>query len=65
MNKEVLKIEYLINFSQYFGTFTQDVFVVGLMTTFAIFQKYWLSLVRYSSLKNPSFMLCQNLIETF
>ena len=28
MNEEVLKIEYLIIFSQYFGNFAQDVFVV-------------------------------------
>ena len=34
-----------------------------LMTAFAMFKKYWLSLVRYSTLKSPSFMLCQNLIE--
>ena len=35
------------------------------MTAFAMFQKYWLSLVRYSVLKSPSFMLCKNLIETY
>ena len=34
------------------------------MTAFARFPKYWLSLVRYSTLKSPSFILCQNLIET-
>ena len=28
INEEVLKIEYLIIFSQYFGNFTQDFFVV-------------------------------------
>ena len=28
MNEEVLKIEYLIIFNQYFGNFTQDFFVV-------------------------------------
>ena len=28
MNEEVLKIEYLIIFSQYFGNFAQDFFVV-------------------------------------
>ena len=28
IHKEVLKIEYLIIFSQYFGNFTQDFFVV-------------------------------------
>ena len=38
MNEEVLKIEYLIIFSQYFGNFTQDFFLCGLMTTFAMFQ---------------------------
>ena len=65
MNEEVLKIEeYLIIFSQYFGNFTQDFLLCGLMTAFAMFQKYWLNLVRYLASKNPSFMLCQNLIET-
>ena len=34
------------------------------MTAFAGFEEYWLSLVRYSTLKSPLFMLCQNLIET-
>ena len=28
INEEVLKIEYLIIFSQYFGNFTQDFFVL-------------------------------------
>ena len=28
MNEEVIKIEYLIIFIQYFGNFTQDIFVV-------------------------------------
>ena len=64
INEELLKIEYLIIFSQYFGNFTQEFLLCDLMTGFVRFHKYWLSLVRYSTLKSPSFMLCQNLIET-
>ena len=60
INEEVLKIEYLIILSQYFGNCTQDFLLCDLMTAFAMFQKYWLSLGRYSTLKSPSFMLCQN-----
>ena len=46
INEEVLKIEYLIIFSQYFGNFAQDFLLCDLMTAFAIFQKYWLNLVK-------------------
>ena len=53
INEEVLKIEYLIILSQYFGNFTQESFLCHLMTAFSRFQKYWLSLVRYSTLKSP------------
>ena len=44
--------------------FTQEFFVVDLMTTFTSFPKYWLGLRRYSTLESPSFMFRQNLIET-
>ena len=64
MNEEVLKIEYLIIFRQYLEALLKIFLLCGFMTTFAMFQKYWLSLVRYSTLKNPSFMVSQNLIET-
>ena len=58
MNEAVLKIEYLIIFSQYFGNFTQDFFVVWprdyLCNVSKILAEF---LIRYSTLKNPSFML--------
>ena len=34
------------------------------MSAFGRFPEYWLSVVAYSTLKNSSFMFCQNLIET-
>ena len=63
INEEVLKVEYHIIFSQYFGTLLKTFLLCDLMTAFAMLKKYWLSLIRYSTLKSPSFMLCQNLIE--
>ena len=64
INEELLKIEYLIILSQYFGNFNKDFLLSDLMTAFARFLKYWLSLLSYSTLKSTSFMLCQNLTET-
>ena len=53
INEKLLKIEYLIILSQYFGNFTQKFLLCDLMTAFARIWKYWLSLVRYSTLKSP------------
>ena len=64
MNEEFLKIEYFISLSQYLETILENVSLGDLMTAFARFPKYWLSFVRYSTLKSSLFMFCQNLIET-
>ena len=64
INEELLKTEYLIILSQYFGNFTQEFLLCDVITAFARFPKYWLSLARYATLKSPSSMFCQHLIET-
>ena len=45
-------------------TLLKNVLLCDLMTAFARFPKYWLSLIRYSTSKSFSFMFNQNLIET-
>ena len=54
----------LLSSANIFETLLKNFLVCDLITAFARFQKYCLSLVRYSTSKSPSFMLCQNLIET-
>ena len=44
-------------------TKTKNVMLCDLMTAFARFPKYWLSLIRYSTLKSFLFMFNQSLIE--
>ena len=45
-------------------TLLKNVLLCDLMTAFARFSKYWLNLIRYSTLKSSSYMFSQNLIET-
>ena len=58
------KFNTLLSSANILETLVKIFLLCGLMTAFAMLQKYWLSLVRYSTLKSPSFMLCQHLIET-
>ena len=60
INGELLKTGYLITLNQYFENFTKNILLCDLKTAL----KYCLSLKKYTTLKSPSFMFCQNLIET-
>ena len=62
MNDKLFKVEYLaVNILE---TFLKNVLLCDLMTAFARFPKYWLSLIRYSTLESSLFMSNQHLIET-
>ena len=58
------KLDTLLNSANILETLLKNVLLCDLMTAFARFPKYWLSLIRYSTLKSSSFMFNQNLIET-
>ena len=58
------KLNTLLNLVNILETLLKNVLLCDLMTAFARFPKYWLSLIRYSTLKSLSFMFCKNLIET-
>ena len=59
-----MKVEYLVNFSQYFENFTKAINGSCNKIFVRKISKEWLSLMRYSNLKSFSFMCQQNLIET-
>ena len=58
------KLDTLLNSANILETLLKNVLLCDLMTAFARFPKYWLSLITYSTLKSSSFMFNQNLIET-
>ena len=58
------KLNTLLNSANILETLLKNVLWCELMSAFARFPKYWLSLIRYSTLKSSSFMFNQNLIET-
>ena len=62
--EEFLNLNTLLASANILETLLKNFLLCDPMTAFQRFQKYWLSLVRYSTLKSPSFMLCQNLIKT-
>ena len=61
---KVYKLNTLLSSANILETLLKIFLLCDLKTDFAMFQKYLLSLVKYSTLKSPSFMFCQNLIET-
>ena len=58
------KLNTLLNSANILETLLKNVLWCELMSAFARFPKYWLSLIRYSTLKSSPFMFNQNLIET-
>ena len=58
------KLNTLLNSANILETLQNNVLFCDIMSAFARFPKYWLSLVRYSTFKSSSFMFDQNLIET-
>ena len=58
------KLNTLLKSANVLETLQKNVLLCDLMTAFARFLKYWLSLIRYSTLKSSLFMFNQILIET-
>ena len=57
INEELLKIKYLITPPNILEALVKNFLLCDFMTAFARFPKYWLNLLRYSTLRSPLFML--------
>ena len=58
------KLNRLLKSANTLKILPKNVLLYDLMTASARFLKYWLSLMRYSTLKSSSFIFAKDLIET-
>ena len=64
INQQLSKLYTFINSENILETLLKNVLLCELLTAFAKFPNYLLNFIRYSILKIPAFMFCQNSIET-
>ena len=63
--KNFSKLNSLLKSANILKAFLKNVLLYNLMTASERFLKYWLSLMRYSTLKSSSFMFCQRFNRNF